>query len=70
MVREKIKASQIINRLQNHIDGEVELSSTQVRAAEVLLSKSVASVSQVDLSAQVDGELNITVGSFIEPADG
>jgi hypothetical protein len=41
LVRAKIQASQIINRLRKHIEGEVELSATQVRAAEILLNKSL-----------------------------
>jgi len=57
-IREKIRASQIINRLQDHVDGTVELSSTQVRSAEILLKKSVPDISTV--AVDVDGELNIT----------
>ena len=39
--RAKIQTSQIINRLSKHIDGEVKMSSTQVRAAEILLKKAL-----------------------------
>ena len=39
--RAKIQTSQLINRLQSHANGEVEMTSTQVRAAEVLLKKAV-----------------------------
>lgn len=46
-VRAKIQASAIIGRLQKHIDGSLELSSTQVRAAEILLKKSVPDLSQI-----------------------
>lgn len=49
-IREKIRASQLINRLQGHVDGEVELSATQVRAAEILLRKSVPDLSSTELS--------------------
>ena len=49
-VRVKIQTSQIINRLQNHLNGEVELSATQVRAAEVLLKKSIPDLAAVELS--------------------
>ena len=47
MVRSKIQATQIINRLQNHIDGIIDLSSTQVRSAEILLNKSVPNLQSV-----------------------
>ena len=49
-VRAKIQSSQIINRLQNHLDGEVELTSTQVKAAEILLRKSIPDLSATELS--------------------
>lgn len=47
-VREKIRASQLINRLQNHVDGKVEMGQTQVRAAEVLLRKCLPDLSAID----------------------
>jgi hypothetical protein len=50
MVRQKIQASNIINRLQKHIDGEVEMSSTQVTAALGLLDRSVPKLSQIQHS--------------------
>jgi hypothetical protein len=37
--RAKIKTSQLLNRLQDHALGVVDMSSTQVRAAEVALRK-------------------------------
>ena len=39
-VRQKIQASNLINRLQKHIDGEIELTSTQLKAIEMLLDLS------------------------------
>lgn len=56
-VRAKIQASQIINRLQNHLDGEVELSSTQVKAAEILLRKSIPDLSATELSGDAENPL-------------
>lgn len=41
-VRAKIQASQLVNRLQKHADGEIELSATQVQAAKILLDKSIS----------------------------
>lgn len=45
--REKIRVSALINRLQDHIEGKVELNTTQVRAIEVLLRKSLPDLSDV-----------------------
>jgi hypothetical protein len=44
--RKKVQTSQLINRLQDHVLGEVELSSTQVRAAEILLKKTLPDLSE------------------------
>ena len=67
-VRDKIQASQIINRLQNHLDGKVELSQTQLRAAEILLKKSLPDLSAVEMTGE-DGkplDLSLTV-AFLKP---
>ena len=53
--RLKIKTTQIINRLTKHIDGELELSSSQVRAAEILLKKTLPDL-QVTALTGTDGE--------------
>lgn len=58
-VREKIQASQIINRLSAHVSGEVELTSTQIRAAEILLKKTLPDLSNVEISGDPDQPLNI-----------
>lgn len=39
--RDKIRTSMLINRLQNHVAGRIEMSATQLRAAEVLLRKTL-----------------------------
>lgn len=47
MVRDKIQASQLINRLENHALGETELSQTQIKAIEILLRKTLPDLSAV-----------------------
>lgn len=58
-VREKIQASQIINRLEGHLNGEVELSPTQVRAAEILLKKTLPDLSNTEVSGPEGGPVEI-----------
>jgi len=53
-IRQKIQASQLINRLTDHISGEVELSSSQIKAIEILLKKSVPDLSAVSLEGPND----------------
>ena len=55
-VRAKIQASQLINSLTNHVLGEKELSATQVRAAEILLKKSIPDLSSIEHSGEIDGK--------------
>jgi|TARA_R110000868_G_scaffold258991_1_gene516735 hypothetical protein len=57
-VRERIQTSMLINRLSDHVVGKVELSPTQVRAAEILLRKTLADLSQIDGTLKVSHELS------------
>jgi len=41
-IREKIKATLIVNKLQNHMDGTLELTATQISAAKILLDKALS----------------------------
>lgn len=52
--RLKIQAAQLINRLTNHANGEVELSATQVRSIEILLRKILPDLS--DVKMEVDAQ--------------
>lgn len=51
--RAKIQTSQLINRLNDHVFGEVELSPTQVRSAEILLKKTLPDLSSTEHSGEV-----------------
>lgn len=46
-VRAKIQASVLIDRLQKHVVGELELTPSQITAAQVLLDRSVPKLSQI-----------------------
>lgn len=45
--REKIKTTQLINRLQDHGLGKVEMSPTQVQAINILLKKRIPDLSSM-----------------------
>lgn len=53
-VRTKIKTSMLINRLSDHVLKDVELSATQVRAAEILLKKTIPDLSATELTGAID----------------
>jgi hypothetical protein len=61
MVRQKIQASQIVNRLQNHVDGKVELSATQVQAARILLDRSLPTLTSTELTGKDGAPVEATV---------
>ena len=58
-VRRKIQSSQLINRLSDHANGKVDMSPTQVRAAEILLKKSIPDLTQVQ-GSEPDGSHKVT----------
>ncbi len=60
--RKKIKTSQLVNRLQNHVltsDKDKDISSktmtvSQIRAAEILLNKTMPNLQAMQLDAQIE----------------
>ncbi len=47
-VRERIRTGVIVRRLQDHVLGHLDLTQTQLRAAEILLKKTVPDLSAVE----------------------
>lgn len=50
--RKKIQTSQLLNRLESHVFNDVKMSQTQIKAAEILLKKTLP-----DLSAIAQSEM-------------
>lgn len=70
-IREKIQGSQLINRLQDHVMGAVELTPSQVNAAKVLLGKVIPDLKATELSGPDGRDLlpgNIT-RKIVRPGD-
>jgi len=55
IVRERIQTSQLINRLEGHALGDIEMTQSQMKAAEILLRKSLPDLSSVALT-NADGD--------------
>jgi hypothetical protein len=51
-VRGKIRASQLINRLQKCAFGEISLTGTQLRAIEILLRKSIPDLAAAEIKSE------------------
>lgn len=53
-VRERIRVGVLMRRLQNHALGKVEMTATQLKAAEILLRKAVPDMRAVEHSGTVN----------------
>ena len=64
--REAIQTSMILNRLTDHIDGKNKMTSTQVRAAQILLNKAVPDLRSVELSGDPEKPIGILPFEFVD----
>lgn len=72
--RKKIQASQLINRLNDHGLGIVEMSATQVKAAQALIAKVLPDLKAVEHSGTIitryetlsEEELNARIAVLLE----
>lgn len=64
--REKIQASQLVNRLQDHVFGKVDMKPTQVNAALGLLKKSIPDLSAIEAKHDVSD----TLADLLKAVDG
>lgn len=62
-IRTKIKVSNIIDRLEKHVAGEIEMTSSQVTSAKILLDKTMSNAPQI---VESKTELSGTVINKIE----
>jgi hypothetical protein len=63
--RAKIQTSQLINRLQDHVFGAVDLSPTQVQAAMGLLRKTLPDLT----AAQIDANVHVSQEDALDQLD-
>ncbi len=64
----RIRASQLLNRLEAFANGKVELSAAQVQAARIMIGKVVADLKSVEMTGDPEKPLahSITV-EFVTP---
>jgi hypothetical protein len=58
--RASIRVALIRNRLMKHFLGELEMSATQIRAAEILISKAIPSLANVEHTGADGGPIQVT----------
>jgi hypothetical protein len=61
LTKERIRASQLLNRLTQFANGEIELSAAQVQAAKVVIGKVVPDMRAVELTGKDGGDLVVKV---------
>lgn len=62
-IRQKIQASVIIDRFHKHCMGTLEMTSSQIKAGEALLDRSVPKLSQIQHTGGDGGPINLTFTS-------
>lgn len=64
MVRQKIRASMLINHLQRHATGKREMTQSQIQAAKILLDKAVPNLH----SSEVKGDVGPVLSELMRRA--
>lgn len=64
----RIKAAILLDRLQNHAVGKLEMTQTQIAAAKILLGKVVPDLKAIEHSGPGGSELRYTL--YVPPKDG
>ena len=65
--RKRIQTTMLVKRLEDHVVGECELSSTQIRAAEILLKKTLPDLSSVEMTGEDGGPIDHSIKvSFVD----
>lgn len=76
VARERIEGAKLLNKLADHAEGLCEMSSTQIKAAEILLRKVVPDLKAVEHSGTIttryetltDEELNAKIAAYLGSA--
>lgn len=58
-VRKRIQASVILDRLQKHFRGDLQLSRDQLKSAEILLDRSVPKLAQIQHTGADGGAIHL-----------
>lgn len=59
--RAKIQTSQLLNRLNDHVFADAEVSATQMKAIEILLRKTLPDLSAVTIGGDEDSPVKMVV---------
>lgn len=60
--KDLIRASQLLNRLTQCANGEIELSPAQIQAAKIVIGKAIPDLKAMELSGNPDAPVLIRMG--------
>jgi len=66
--REKIQSSMLVDRLVKHAVGEIEMTATQIKAADILLKKVAPDLKAVEHSGEDGGPVKTRVDMYFHSA--
>jgi hypothetical protein len=74
VARERIKASLLLEKLENHVLGSTEMTASQVNAAKILLGKVIPDMKAIEHSGGIDNgrdrmtddELNAAIAAKLD----
>lgn len=56
-----MQATQLVNRLFNHANGEIEMTQSQVNAAKIVIGKMIPDLKAIEISGNADNPLQSRV---------
>ena len=59
--KELIRASQLLNRLNSHANGTVEMSTTQIQAAKIVIGKRIPDLKAIEITGPEGGPIQAKV---------
>lgn len=63
-----IAASQLINRLISHANGELEMTATQINAAKIVINKAIPDLKAIEHSGPQGAVLQVGIVNFSDIA--
>ena len=63
--RERIRSAAILQRLDRAAMGEVEMTSSQLKAAEIVLRKTIPDLNKTELSGPDGGKITVEIKQFV-----
>lgn len=68
--RDRIQAGVILDRLMKHLNNEIEMSPTQIKAAQIILGKIIPDLKSTDIHGEINQVVKILPDVRIFEAPG